>query len=307
MGKTYTDAERARVLAATDEGENWRLIALHNGVHLVTARRWVQQAKQTGDFMPQKDMRGGAYNRKLQSHHIDFLEDVRVGIETVRANLEARCFTAKKTHRDNNYRNVSVNKVKRQEFAMKLLQYGWSKAGRRAVDMGTSSKSKNIHVIACISRDGVEYHEGRFGSFDSEAANETLREGPLSNVIVVLDNAPCHMNVEDVCEEAEFAGAECLRLGPYSPMLNGIENVFSVYKAAVKRYMAANRSSILSVPEGTKIAVHRSAFLLHAANVIFPEVVTLALCSKCIHHTFAFIADAILMKDMQAGKQVYQI
>ncbi|EGZ26897.1 hypothetical protein PHYSODRAFT_473553 [Phytophthora sojae] len=159
--------------------------------------------------------------------------------------------------------------------------YGWSKAGQRAVDTNTS-----------------------------EAANETVRamlrdqatRGPLGNIVVVLDNAPCHTNVEDVFEEPEFAEAECLRLGPYSPMLNGIENVFSVYKAAVKRYMAANRSRILSVPEGTTITAHRSSFLLHAANVIFQEVVTPALCSKCIHHTFAFIADAILMKDMQVGK-----
>ncbi|OWZ04579.1 hypothetical protein PHMEG_00023495 [Phytophthora megakarya] len=185
--------------------------------------------------------------------------------------------------------------------------YGCSK--QRAVDMNASSKGQNIHVIGCISRDGVEYHEGRFGSFNSEAANETVRvmvrdqatRGPLDKIVVVLDNAPCHTNVEDVFNEPEFVGAECLRLGPYSPMLNGIENVFSVYKAAVKRYMSANRDNILNVPQGTTISAHRSEFLLHAANVIFPEVVTSALCSRRIHHTFAFVADAILMKDMRVG------
>ncbi|EGZ27925.1 hypothetical protein PHYSODRAFT_308923 [Phytophthora sojae] len=136
----------------------------------------------------------------------------------------------------------------------------------------------------------------------SKAVQRAVDMGPLSNVVVVLDNAPCHTNVEDVFEEAEIAGAECLRFGPYPPMLNGIENVLSMCKAAVKRYMAANRSSILSVPEGTPITAHRSAFLLHAANVIFFDVVTPPLCSKCIRHTFAFIAYAILMKDMQVGK-----
>ncbi|GMF57116.1 unnamed protein product [Phytophthora fragariaefolia] len=156
----------------------------------------------------------------------------------------------------------------------------------------------------------VEYHKERFGSFDSKAANETVRvmlrdqatRGNLTNVVVVLDNAPRHTSVEDVFDEPEFAGAECLRLGPYSPMLNDIENAFSVYKAAVTRYMAANRSNILSVPDGTMISAHRSEFLLHAANMIFPEVVTSALCSKCIHHTFTFVVDAILMKDMKVGK-----
>jgi transposase len=251
----------------------------------------------------------------------------------VRSNLDGRCFTVKKTDRDNDYRNIPENKLKRQQFAIKLLEYvaaekkilyldetnfniwvsrsyGWSKAGTRAVDLNTTSKERNIHVIATISREGVEYHEGRFGSFDNGAANDyvlaMLRDqatrGPLSNVVVVVDNAPCHSRIEEVFDEAAFAGAECLRLGPYSPMLNGIENVFSAYKAAVKRYMTANRASILNVPEHTTIVDHRSSFLLHAASSIFPEVVTEAMGRRCIHHTFAFIADAILLKDMQVGK-----
>jgi hypothetical protein len=66
--------------------------------------------------------------------------------------------------------------------------------------------------------------------------------------------------------------------------------------------MAANRASILNVPEHTTIVDHRSSFLLHAASSIFPEVVTEAMGRRCIHHTFAFIADAILLKDMQVGK-----
>ncbi|KAE8879410.1 hypothetical protein PF003_g36477 [Phytophthora fragariae] len=290
MGKTYTHQERARVLEAAAEGRNWRLVALHNEVELETARHWVHRARKTGDFTAPLDRRGGSYNRKIEEHHLEYSEEclsenchltlremqdrlleefgIRVGVQTVRANLDGRCFTLKKTHRDNNYRNTPENKLKRQEFAIKLLQYvaaekkilyldetnfniwvsrsyGWSKAGTRAVDFNTSSKGRNIHVIATISREGVEYHEGRFGSFDNAAANEYVRamlrdqatREPLSNVVVVVDNAPCHSRIEDVFDEAEFAGAECLRLGPYSPMLNGFENVFSAYKAAVKRYV----------------------------------------------------------------------
>lgn len=52
---------------------------------------------------------------------------------------------------------------------------GWSVQDTRAVDVNTTSKGSNIHVIACISRDGVEYHEGRFGSFNCEAANGFIR------------------------------------------------------------------------------------------------------------------------------------
>ncbi|KAE9164647.1 hypothetical protein PF005_g29938 [Phytophthora fragariae] len=195
MGKTYTHQERARVLEAAAEGRNWRLVALHNEVELETARHWVQRARKTGDFTAPLDRRGGSYNRKIEEHHLEYLEEclsenchltlremqdrlleefgIRVGMQTVRANLDGRCFTLKKTHRDNNYRNTPENKLKRQEFVIKLLQsYGWSKAGTRAVDFNTSSKGRNIHVIAAISREGVEYHEGRFGSFDNAAAND---------------------------------------------------------------------------------------------------------------------------------------
>ncbi|KAG3255047.1 hypothetical protein PI124_g407 [Phytophthora idaei] len=284
MGKTYSEEVRARVLAAAAEGDNWRLVALHNGVELETARAWVRKARQTCIFAPIPDKRGGAYNRKLGTEHVkvlkeslsknchltlhemrDLLRDnfgLRVTAETVRANLEGECYTLKKIHRDNDYRNAPTNKLKRQAFAIAMLQL--VAADKKILYLDETnfnlwisrSYSRNIHVIACISRGGVEYLDGRFGSFTCEAANDFIRarlrdlatREPLNNVAVVLDNAPCRNRVEDVFNEAEFSEVQCLRLGPYSPMLNGTKNVFSVYKAAVKRYMAANRRNILNVP-----------------------------------------------------------
>jgi transposase len=117
MGKTYTEEERTRVLQAAEEGENWRLVAAHNGVAQDTARGWVRQARRSGDFRPSPDKRGGAHNRKLGDVHLEFLEErlgencfltlremqdlllerfgVEVTSETVRANLDAHCFTVK--------------------------------------------------------------------------------------------------------------------------------------------------------------------------------------------------------------------
>ena len=40
---------------------------------------------------------------------------------------------------------------------------------------------------------------------------------------MVVDNAPCHLNIEEVFSEEEFLGCEVLKLGPYSPMFNPIE------------------------------------------------------------------------------------
>eukprot|EP00644_Phytophthora_capsici_P017780 jgi/Phyca11/131073/e_gw1.100.103.1 len=142
-----------------------------------------------------------------------------------------------------------------------------------------------------ISRSNGWSVEGTRAPFKWESANEFIRcmlraqaaHADLTNVVVVLDNTPCYNRAETVFEEEEFAQVDCLRLGLYSPMLNGIENVFSVYKTAVKRYMAVNRHKILDGPQGITSTAHRSTFLLNAVNNIFREVVTSELCRKCIH------------------------
>ena len=56
---------------------------------------------------------------------------------------------------------------------------------------------------------------------------------------MVVDNAPCHSNIEEVFSEEEFLRCEVLRLGPYSPMFNPIEQVWSLIKAYVKQELAA--------------------------------------------------------------------
>ncbi|POM76603.1 Hypothetical protein PHPALM_6144 [Phytophthora palmivora] len=61
---------------------------------------------------------------------------------------------------------------------------------------------------------------------------------PLEDAVVVLDNAPCHIDADDIFDEEEFDDAEVLKLESYSPMLNHIEDVFSVYKSAAKRFLA---------------------------------------------------------------------
>ena len=65
-------------------------------------------------------------------------------------------------------------------------------------------------------------------------------------VVMVVDNAPCHSNIEEVFSEEEFLGCEVLRLGPYCPMFNPIEQVWSLIKAYVKQELAAKIVRILA-------------------------------------------------------------
>ena len=82
----------------------------------------------------------------------------------------------------------------------------------------------------------------RRGSFLGGSANEWLsnladrieeRGINLAIVVIICDNAPIHFHsrFEQV---AQTKGFTLLRLGPYSPMLNPIPNVWSIVKAAVE-------------------------------------------------------------------------
>ena len=62
----------------------------------------------------------------------------------------------------------------------------------------------------------------------------------------MIDNAPCHSRVEEILTEEEFSRNKILKLASYSPMLNPIEQVWSVIKANVKRNVAENSNQMLS-------------------------------------------------------------
>ncbi|KAG3090946.1 hypothetical protein PI125_g17547 [Phytophthora idaei] len=92
-----------------------------------------------------------------------------------------------------------------------------------------------------------------------------------------------------------------LKLGPYSPMLNPIENVFSAYKSAVKRFLARQRPAILRVPEDTTITEHRARYLELAADPLFAEVVTPDLCNRAFCHSLHHHQRALRFEDMEVG------
>ncbi|OWZ12694.1 hypothetical protein PHMEG_00014101 [Phytophthora megakarya] len=234
---------------------------------------------------------------------------LRESRQCLKKHIDGRMYTMKQTNRDNNYRNLPEDKILRRDYIVDLLAFksegkkiyyvdetnfnlwysrrcGRSLKGKRAVDKNTASKGSNIHAFACIYEDGLAYSEKRFGSFNSEKCNELIRRllmhikraTPLGNMVLVADNAPCHSSIEEVFEEDAFADAEFLRLGPYSPMLNPIENWFSTFKSMVKRFLANHRPGILYVPPHRTIKAHREKYLKMAADLLVREATTLYLC-----------------------------
>ena len=115
---------------------------------------------------------------------------------------------------------------------------------------------------------------------------------------MVVDNAPCHSNIE-VFSEEEFLGCEVLRLGPYSPMFNPIEQVWSLIKAYVKQELAAKIVSILAMErrDGLSITEQRARAL---TSLIEEELgrVTPEVCNRFIAGIQSKIPAAVALEDV---------
>ena len=85
---------------------------------------------------------------------------------------------------------------------------------------------------------------------------------------------------QEVFREEEFLGCEVLRLGPYRPMFNSIEQVWSLIKAYIKQELAAKIVSILAMErrDGLSIIEQRARALTSLIDEelgrVTPEVCT---------------------------------
>ena len=202
-------------------------------------------------------------------------QPVSFSIETIRKRLDGQLFTLKKVRNEPENANSEINKAKRQAYARRYLELqserravlfldetnfnlfisrssGRSVAGTRCTSIAAGSKGRNIHLIGAISNFGWSYFETRRGSFDSVCARDFVERLLLQAKLIypegatlVVDNAPCHSQIELVLDNPELDNFEILRLGPYSPMLNPIEHIWSIIKSAVKRMHAENIRDLL--------------------------------------------------------------
>ena len=129
---------------------------------------------------------------------------------------------------------------------------GRAAVGERAIRTVCGSKGANTSVIAAISdqhADGVLYYEIVQGGVNREKFIDFMQSlcaiiGEDDDVKIVMDNAPCHRNIEELVSMT--ANQEVVKLPPWSPFLNSIENCFSVMKAAAKRQLALEQPRLNS-------------------------------------------------------------
>ena len=140
---------------------------------------------------------------------------------------------------------------------------GLSQVGRKTVAARCTCKNQNLHTIGAILQTiGVVYYTIQQGNLKKEdflqwlqaLVNECQIKGIANNELaIVIGNAPTHCRGEDIVETN--SGVHIIRLGPYSPALNGIEACWSDVKSAIKRQLSARQAELFEAPpEITQVA-----------------------------------------------------
>ena len=131
------------------------------------------------------------------------------------------------------------------------------------------------------------------GAYTKDACKEwfctVLDELKLStsvkSIVVICDNAPCHNGLEDVLKETAYQGVTILRLAPYSPMLNPIENIWSIVKANVKKDLRTCHTNLVG-GDPTGMLSNQEWRMRQLENIITKATffITKDHCCKFVHH-----------------------
>jgi transposase len=133
--------------------------------------------------------------------------------------------------------------------------YGRAPRGER-VEASAPASWESVTVIAAMGTDGIRAplafpgaaNTTIFESYVERVLVPALREGD----VVIFDNLKIHLSPA-VSEAIEGAGARVLRLPPYSPDLNPIEEMFSKFKGFLRRVGARAKEHLYdAIGEGLR-------------------------------------------------------
>lgn len=117
---------------------------------------------------------------------------------------------------------------------------GWARKGTPASSVCPVIRSKNISALAVISIMGSFFYEIKDSAYNTTdfcafllRLFDKFDQKGISNAVIIMDNVPFHKS-DAVKSLFETKGHTIQYLPPYSPFLNPIENVFSVWKSYVR-------------------------------------------------------------------------
>ena len=153
---------------------------------------------------------------------------------------------------------------------------------------------------------GIVHYEIKRGSFKKDDAREWVKtcikkaiEKHGGAIVLAVDNAPCHSNLEEVLLDEQFKECKILRFGPYSPMFNPIENIWSFMKSKVKRELAMSIEQILNVQNSNLSIKERRLRALENLMREAIQSVSPALCVSCIASIQSKVSKALNLENME--------
>lgn len=125
--------------------------------------------------------------------------------------------------------------------------YGRSRRGQRCRAPIPHGHWKTTTLVAALTVEGIVAPMVLDGAMDGEMFKAYIARilAPILRPgdIVIWDNLPAH-RVSGVADIVEKAGAQILRLPPYSPDFNPIEKAFSQIKAHLKKTAARTKETL---------------------------------------------------------------
>jgi transposase len=130
--------------------------------------------------------------------------------------------------------------------------YARAPSGQRAVEYRPSTRTKKTSIIGAMTRQGMVALGTVEGSFNGPRFRDwittTLLPLLAPGTAIIWDNIPFHHSIE-VRAAVEAAGCRLVKMPPYSPDLNPIEECWSKLKYLVRRAKARTQEALASALE----------------------------------------------------------
>ena len=160
----------------------------------------------------------------------------------------------------------ATNTVWLDEAALNLsmtTSYGRSPAGERVVEHRPSTRTAKTSNVGAMTHEGLVALGTVEGSFNTERFLHWLTTGLLPNLargtLIIWDNVRFHFH-ESVRRAVEAAGCIIVKMPPYSPDLNPIEECWSKLKHFVRTLKPRSQVELMEAIDSAESMLKPSDF-----------------------------------------------
>jgi len=142
--------------------------------------------------------------------------------------------------------------------------YGRAPSGERVVEHRPSTRTAKTSLVGAITSKGIVSLGTVPGSYNKVRFLDWLETDLLPKIgpgkVLVWDNIKFHFNA-DVVAAVKAAGCTLLKMPPYSPDLNPIEECWSKLKHILRKIKARTQTKLIDAIDSAKIQLQATDFI----------------------------------------------